>query len=183
MILGHELILDAITKKRPVGKLFKSAVRTSLDDYFVSDYVTTDNIPKIILDGNPAKLDPRSFFEKHQYRMPIKIDGILKKFNYVKGYQTQKKFAFDFVAHFFDTFIVIEIMPNSLEAEFIVLSPPNKFDDDNFAEGLMASTSIMAFLHGLTGEPGAQVALYMKVDQLLEYLRTGLGRKKRFGIF
>lgn len=187
MLMKHELVLDAITKSRPIGKLFNSTVGNLLDDYVVSDYVTTDNIPEIKLNGNhPAKLDAQSFFDKHQYLMPIEIGDTLKKFDFVNEYREQQVFPFEFIVHVFDTFIVIEIMPSSLKTEFVLLSPPNKTGDDvlgGIVGGLVAATSVAAIFYAISKEPRAEVGLYIKFGQLLEYLRTGLGKKKRFGFF
>lgn len=187
MLLKHDLVLDAITKSRPIGKLFNSTVGNLLDDYVVSDYVTTDNIPEIKLNGNhPAKLDAQSFYDKHQYLMPIEIGDTLKKFDFVNEYREQQVFPFEFIVHVFNTFIVIEIKPYSLNTEFVLLSPVHKYGNDGLEAilaGLMAAASVTGIFYAISKEPRAEVGLYIKIGQLLEYLRTGLGKKKRFGFF
>jgi hypothetical protein len=184
MTLKHELVLDAITKHRPLGKLFESAAGRLLDDYVVRDYVTNENIPEINLNGVQAKCPASSFFKGHQYLMPIDIQELLQHFDsqLVGEYHAQKRFPLEYTIHFFDTFIVAEIMPRSLRTEFVVVSPPNQGGDEILG-GLMASTAVTALFSAISQDPGAQLALYVKLDELLEYFRTGLGKKKRFGIF
>ncbi|SDG83306.1 hypothetical protein [Nitrosomonas sp. Nm132] len=184
MFLTHELINDAITKKIPIKKLFNSSIDKLLDNYVVSDYVIADHIPEIILNGGPAKESARFFFEKYRFLAKFDISNILVKYDFVSQYDVHKKFPYEFLINFFDTFIVVEIAPSTLHTEYVLISPNNKSGDNSLGQvldGLTAATSIMALFSNLN--PGAQVALHIKIGQLLEYLRSGVGKKKRFGIF
>jgi len=184
MILNRELLNDAIGKKRPIRKLFKTDTGNLLDDYVVGDYVTTDKIPALERDGNGAKVSASSFFEEHQHLMRFEVDDILKTFDagFVKDYHKQKRFPFEYTINFFDTFIVAEIMPSSLTTEFVVISPLNGGQTE-LMNDVTAFTVVTTLCTATSREHGLQLALYINVDQLLEYFRTGLGKKKLFGIF
>ena len=143
MFFEYDLIHDAISRKKPIKNLFNSTVDGLLDGYVVSDYVTTEHIPEIKLNGNPAKESAR-----------------------------------------FDTFIAVEIEPDTLDTEYVVISPQIKNGNSSLEqrlEGVTAAISIISIYSSLN--PGGLVALHVKIGELLEYLRSGHGKKKRFGIF
>lgn len=186
MILDNDLLMDSISNQKLIGKLIMSSVGKLLDDYKVNDYVSTDKIPEIKLDGTLMKSPASSFFERYQYITSFEIDEILSLVpsEFANEFKAHKRFPFPHTVHFFDTFIVSEIMPYSLETEFLIISPDNKESEGlDFISGMFSGGAITALFSAIARDPGAQLALYIKIDQLLEYLRTGQGRKKLFGIF
>lgn len=184
MFFEFDLINHAIIRKKPIKNLISSTIGDLLDDYVVSDYVTTEHIPEIICDGNSAKESARRFFKKYRYIAKLDISAILIKYDFSSQYQLFKKFPHEFSVNFFDTFIVVEIEPNTLDTEYVVISPQIKNGNnslDQRLEGVTAAISITSIYSSLN--PGGLVALHVKIGELLEYLRSGHGRKKRFGIF
>jgi len=184
MILKSELVQKAVSKQRPIGRLFKSVAGELLDDYKVSDYITSERIPEAKLVGMSVKRSAEFYFENHRLIMSLRIDDLLKYYdaNFVKEYHAQKRFPHNFFVHFFDTFVVTEILPYSLHTEFLIIAPIVS-DDNDIIGGTMAGIAVVSLCHGITEVPNSQISLYVTVDQLLEYLRTGLGRRKFFGIF
>lgn len=184
MFFEYDLIHDAISRKKPIKNLFNSTVDGLLDGYVVSDYVTTKHIPEIKLNGNPAKESARFFFKKYRYIAKLDISNTLIKYDFGSQYQLIKKFPYEFSVSFFDTFIAVEIEPDTLDTEYVVISPQIKNGNSSLEqrlEGVTAAISIISIYSSLN--PGGLVALHVKIGELLEYLRSGHGKKKRFGIF
>jgi hypothetical protein len=187
MILDNGLVYDAIVKKRPLSKLFNSNVEELLDDYVVQDYVTSENIPDVEINGHPGKTPVSVFYEKYRYLMEAEINDALKRYGYESAYARQVHFPYKFKVHLFDTFLAVVItLRDSNNTEFLVLSPQQPPGDDPLAEalsGMTAALTLIPLFKAVSEDPGARVALYIKVGQLLDYLHTGKRKKKRFGIF
>lgn len=187
MILDGGLVYDAIVKKKPLSKLFKTNVEQLLNDYVVQDYVTSEKIPDITINGHPGKMPVSVFYEKYRYLMEVEIDDVLERYGYESQYARQVHFPYKFKVHFFDTFLAVVItLRDSNNTEFLVLSPQQSPGDDPLAEvlsGMTAAFTLIPLFKAVSEDPGTRVALYIKVGQLLDYLHTGKGKKKRFGIF
>jgi hypothetical protein len=156
-------------------------IRGSLDDFIVSDYVTTENIPQINLNGIDVKAVPSIFFKDCQYLTSIDINEILEGTNddFVTAYKDERIFPYDFSIHFFDAFIVVDIFPRSMKTEFLVVAPlRKKIGIAQIMPGMAASIAMTSIFSTISSDPMAQVALYMKLDKLSEYLRSGAGKKK-----
>jgi len=208
MLLNDELVSDAINSRRPIGKLLSSdmTVFDVFNDYVVFCYFSDDYIPMTKINGIPTKTPASVLFNNYQKFFSIDIDTLIKKLSYeqerdpvtaeiVKLYQENKTFPFEYAIHFFETFVVAEIMPNSLKTELILITPdrgwratpltntPNARGGDESVGAVEAQLAVMAVSTAAIESKKLQLGLYFFLGQLLEYLRTGLGKKKRFGIF
>ncbi len=95
MLLKHSLIMKAITKKQPIKNVFNSPLTKLLWTYSISDYITTDHIPEITINGSPAKQIAQVFFEEHQNFSNINIDELLIQLDdkrYNQAFKTEKRF-------------------------------------------------------------------------------------------
>ncbi len=73
---------------------------------------------------------------------------------------------------FFDTFIVIEILPYTLETEFLIITP-SVIENSELFTAMESSATITSLFTALSSDPVAKLGLYLAIDHLLEYLRTG----------
>ncbi|TDK20348.1 hypothetical protein E2F46_16235 [Luteimonas aestuarii] len=180
MILQTELVRDAIERRRPLGKLYRSSIENLLSQYSVVDYVSAENIE--IGDSIESFSLIHGLIEKHRHLSRIDISTLLsnssKKF--VAGYNQSKRFPFPFCIDLFDTFIAVEIMPNTLQPELVVISAPSATNNDSLS-GVATSFEITGLFISMT--PVTEVALTISIDHLLEYFRTGRGKKRLLGIF
>lgn len=186
MILDNELLMKSIRNEKSIDQLFNSSISGFLDNVVVDDYVSSDKIPDFKFDNRTIKEPASYFFKKYRYITSFNVEDILSilppEFN--SDYKKHKRFPFSHTLHFFDTFIVSEIMPFSSETEFLILTPVTEDTGGaDFLNGIMSGSTITALFSAISSDPSAQLALYLKVDQLLEYIRSGLGKKKFFGLF
>jgi hypothetical protein len=182
MFLDQDRVAAAISSKRRIGKLFRSQFEGLMDAYVVRAYIANDQIPDVVVDGTPAKCPASSFFAEHRYLMPIDVNPVLRTVTpqMVAEYNSAKGFQIEYALHFFDTFLVAEILPNSRQTEFLVIAPVNS-GDEGVIGGMMATTAVFDLLR-FAQDPYLRVALNAKMGQLLEFLRSG-ARRKLFGLF
>jgi hypothetical protein len=178
MLLNEKELKAAISRKKPLSKLFDSQGNVFIDDFQVADYVEANLIKSVVNErGEPCKLPPSIFFNDYNFIKEIDINQTLKKANddFVSEYSKARIFPLSFNVHLFDSFLVVEIIPDSPHTEFLVLKPNGK---DPFRESAaMTSLSTVLSTHEIT-----IVSLYLKIDKTLEFLRNGTGKKK-VGIF
>ncbi len=188
MILRGRVVYDAITKKHRIKNMIDSRGNLLLDDFLVVDYVTSENIPTTMLGDKKVAVRPDVFFHRYQYIAEVNINSTLgargMSQDLLQAYDKEKIFPHEFSVHFFNTFLVVEIIPVSERSEFLVLAPqkPKKGDVENMA-GLMASMTVTGIFSSISSNPELQVTLGMKIDKLLAFLRSGVGKKKILGIF
>lgn len=185
MILNQKLVHEAISKKLPTKKLINKESRLLLDNFFVQDYVVTEKIPVATLDGLKMKLPPVIFYEKYQYQGEIETNEITKRLEEesLQFYDSKLFFPYEFSIHLFETFIAVEILPRTMQTEFLILSPSIKESGNPLFDGTVSSLEMTAISAGLSSGPIAYLAVKAEIDNILEYLRTGLGKKKKFGLF
>jgi hypothetical protein len=180
MILQTKLVLDAIQRRKSLGKLYKSSIENVLEKYVVADYVSAPNIE---VDESIEGLSlVHGLTEKHRHLSHIDISALLSNASkdFVTGYNQHKRFPFPFSIDLFDTFVAVEILPNTLHPELIIISPPSAINNDPLS-GMAASFEMTGLLVSMS--PVVEVALTISVDHLLEYFRTARGRRRFLGIF
>lgn len=189
MILDHGMIYSAITNRTSLKELFKGSGMGSFSDYIIKDYVMTEHIPAVHVNGSEtktAKLLPADFYPQHQYFSSLDLHNILINYRYHGEYSKRKKFKQEFLIHFFDTFILIELIPGSLETEFLMLAPDIEVGDDQLQDrlmGMLAASSVSSLYLSISPDPSAIIGFYLKLGELLDILETGRKRKKFLGLF
>ncbi len=186
MILRGRVVYDAITKRRRIKNIIDSKGNLLLDDFFVIDYVTNENLPKTMLGDKKITVRPDVFFYRYQYVAEININSTLRgaSQDLLRAYDEDKTFPYEFSVHFFNTFLIVEIMPVSSDSEFLVLAP-HKMEEGVVEEmaGVMASMVVGGIFSEVSSDSELQVTLSVKVDRLLSFFKSGVGKKKTFGIF
>ena len=173
MILSEAKVREVIESQSTVLQFVRSRlVHGLLDDYVVADYITSENIPEITVDGEPERLSVDEFFDGHRHLMRIIPEEILSHFDEEIGneYEKHTGFPYPFVLHFFDTFLVIEINPTTLETEFVVMAPMRPGEDDMMA-ALRVSIAITALVSSVANS-SSQLPMCVRADEILEHLRV-----------
>ena len=180
----NDLIRQALNGDRRVDQLLQDKRNKALAEYILRDYVMPDQIPDIKLNGVEQKTPANMFFEQHRYLSCFDEASTLEHFTEesVQEWWSEKLCPYRYSAHFFDTFIALEAIDSAKSKCFLVLSPdanaPTKV-----MSGMAQSLAITHLFSALSDNPPAQIGFHYKVNEILEYFRTGLGKKKRFGIF
>ena len=186
-MLNKNIINKAILSKRPINKLYKNSIGMMLDNYIVSDYICADRISEMKIGGSIAKCPASSFFDKNEYLLQVDVDTelFLKDIDHsvVNKFKSQKIFPHEHILHVFDTFLVVEINPNSNAKEFLAISPKSSKNESNVLGGVLSGGAITELLSIVASNASAMLALHIIVDHLLEYLNTGRGKYRFLGLF
>lgn len=190
MLLRDDLISDAIRRKRALGKLISSKAGKILDHCVVRDHFVRDQISEVTKNKDSGRPAVAPLFEKHLCLRSVEIDELLRKLkggsdldrSFAEWYLERKVFPFKYKVHVFDTFLVAEILLNTTMSEFVVVSNPQE-EENEIVQGLKDAELFFKLATAMLSEPRLQMTLFTKIGDLLEYFRTGLGRKKLFGIF
>lgn len=190
MLLRDDLVNDAIYGKRVLGKLISSKAGSILDHCVVRDYFLRDQIPEVTTNKESSAPAVASFFEKHLFLRSVEIDDLLRKLEggnerdrlFARWYLEKKAFPFKYKIHVFDTFLLAEIVLDTALSEFVVISTPLE-EGNELVQGLKDAKLFFELATAMLSDPRLQITLFTKIGDLLEYLRTGIGRKKLFGIF
>ncbi len=147
-----------MAKSKTVRELIGAGARF-LGDYRVANHVKADQVEDVTLDGVRCKA-PASRFFRDKAKLLTMIDGSRhgKAFNVV----------------FFDTFMVIEMAPGTLNTSFLVLVPNFETKTGSYVlnEALsLESTSVLDTLDVIRQSRG-QTALLVEVEEILAALNA-----------
>lgn len=156
--LHQEKLDKTIRRRKMVRKLIGAGARF-LADYRMANYVTSAQIFEIMLDGARCKA-PASIFFRDKAGLLMTIEG------------GEYNKPFDVVL--FDTFIVIEVAPGTLETEFLVLVPNFESKTGSYVLGdTLTSTSVLDTVNAIN-QSRSHADLLGEVGTLLASLNSAL---------
>ena len=183
MHLDTNIVRDALSSRRRLGKLFSHYGDSILDDFCVSEYVECQQLRTVLLNGQPSKLPATAYYQDTLYfccDLPELLHGTgLQKDTFC----SLLLFPGQFRLYVFSSGIVAEIWPDSLETEFLQIAPVSG-GTSGMPQHFASRIAMLEFVDSFLDSHTARLELLRKMDSILEYLRSGRGRKSRFfGIF
>ncbi len=152
--LRQDKLDEAIRRRRMVRRLIGPRARF-LADYRVSNYVTPAQIYEVTLDGARSKAPAPIFFSDKA--------GLLMT---IEGSQYDK--PFDVVL--FDTFVVIEVAPRTLQTQFLVLVPNFETKTGSYVlSDTLTNTSVLETVNAIKHSRG-HAALLDEAGEVLASL-------------
>lgn len=132
--------LELTSRRRKTVKELIGAKARFLSEYRMTNYVGSAQINEITLDGTRCKVSASNFFkDKAELLVTIEGEEYNKAFNVV----------------LFDTFIVIEVAPYTLDTEFLVLVPNFESKTGSYVLGnTLESTSVLDTLNAIKRSQG-----------------------------
>jgi hypothetical protein len=132
-----------------------------LGDYRLASYVKSSQIEDVSVDGTRCKA-PASVFFKDKASLLLTVDG--------------KKYKKPFNVILFDSFIVIEIAPHSLETKFLVLVPNFESKTGSYVlDAASPDSSVLDTLNALKRSRG-YADLVLEAANLLAALQSPAAR-------
>lgn len=177
MILTYAMTKGVINKRKAIRKLFHGANRTIFSDLVVGSYIFPD-----LLSGEKTSCEQYFSTIGGNFLSLLRTEQDLKEQNskLFNQYEKLKKFKHEFEVRFYEFIIVIEIIPNSKSAEYVVLGFPLVFDvankDENYLDLWMNKIKIVS-IFSKVGDLKEQLRFTAGIDHLLAYLETGVGKK------
>ena len=152
--LQQQRLDQAINNRRLVSELIGTSARF-LADYRLANYVKSNQIEEMKLDGVPCKAPAATFF-KDKAELLLAIEGA--------DYGQPINVAL------FDTFIVIEVAPRTLIAQYLVLIPNFENKSGSYVIGTtvgpLASASVIDTVSAIQQSSGHAALLAEAVDLL-----------------
>jgi hypothetical protein len=185
MSLNYEFIAKAISNGKKLKKLFPVDNVNLLSEYKVSNFIGSEQIPRLNMRGVNAKIPAAMFFKDYRFLYCYET-GELSDYlpsEMIELYNDERKFQMSYDVSFFDTFLVIDVYPRTIDSEFIVLTPCVGDGLGDVFDGMLAKSHVVGLFSSMSANANLKVSFLLEVDQVLECFRRGEMRKKFLGIF